>query len=166
MELYLVRHAVAFDEDPSIWPDDAARPLTKQGEKRFKRSARGLRTLAPKVDVLLSSPFTRAWRTAEILAKEAGWPDPQRCDALAVSESLENVISALREQSAANGMALVGHAPSLDLLAAHLLVGQSAGAVFELKKGGVTRLQIEANIEPGSAALRWLLTPKQLRALC
>ena len=67
MDLYLVRHGVAYDPDPAQWPDDKDRPLTQDGEKRFRRAARGLRELVPTVSVVLSSRWVRAWRTAELL---------------------------------------------------------------------------------------------------
>ncbi len=76
MDLYLVRHGIAYDPDPAQWPDDKDRPLTPEGEKRFRQVARGLRELVPSVSVVLSSPWARAWRTAELLEKEAHWPAP------------------------------------------------------------------------------------------
>src|SRR5215471_19083588 len=82
MYLYLVRHAIAFEPDPAQWPDDRDRPLTPEGEKRFRQAALGLRELVPSVDAVLSSPLVRAWQTAAILARKAGWPEPQRFDAL------------------------------------------------------------------------------------
>jgi phosphohistidine phosphatase len=72
MLLYLVRHGVAFDADPTQWPDDRDRPLTPDGEKKFREVAAGLATLAPTVDVVLSSPLVRAWQTAQILQTRAG----------------------------------------------------------------------------------------------
>ena len=46
------------------------RPLTAEGTRRMKRTARGLREVVPTIDVLVSSPFTRANETAEILRRE------------------------------------------------------------------------------------------------
>ena len=77
MDLYLVRHAIAFDFDTSQWPDDSQRPLTPEGQKRFSRAARAWRA-RPSVDLVLSSPWVRAWQTAELLESEAGWPRPVR----------------------------------------------------------------------------------------
>jgi phosphohistidine phosphatase SixA len=37
MDLYVVRHAVAHKRDEKLWPDDAKRPLTPEGEERFPR---------------------------------------------------------------------------------------------------------------------------------
>src|SRR5262249_18753372 len=77
MELLLVRHAIAAERDPSRWPDDRDRPLTSQGEERMRRAARGLGRIAPEVDLAFASPLVRAWRTAEILHEEIGWPAPE-----------------------------------------------------------------------------------------
>ncbi len=39
MDLYVVRHAVAHKRDEDVWPDDAKRPLTPEGEEGFPRFA-------------------------------------------------------------------------------------------------------------------------------
>ena len=70
MDLYLVRHAVAYKRDYERWPNDADRPLTPEGEEDFRAVARSLGRIVPEVEVLLSSPYVRAWRTAEILDEE------------------------------------------------------------------------------------------------
>ena len=77
MELYLVRHAIAGKPDAASWPDDSERPLTEEGITRFRPAARGLATLVPDVERVLSSPWTRAWQTAEILQEENDWPAPE-----------------------------------------------------------------------------------------
>src|SRR2546423_9217545 len=79
MDLYLVRHAAAFDPDETRWPDDRDRPLTRQGEKRFRRAARGLVSLTSTVDVVLSSSYRRARPTAELL-EQGGWAQPRGCE--------------------------------------------------------------------------------------
>ncbi|MGI9147570.1 MAG: SixA phosphatase family protein [Chloroflexota bacterium] len=165
MDLYLVRHAVAFDFDPSRWPDDSQRPLTPEGQKRFKRSARGLRALVPSVDVVLSSPWVRAWQTAEILESEAHWPSPLACEALASGRAPAEILQAL-EPSTSHGMsALGGHEPSLHELVSYLLAADMARVQIEMKKGGLARLKLSDGLRPGAARLQWLLAPKVLRAL-
>jgi phosphohistidine phosphatase SixA len=51
-------------------------------------------------------------------------------------------------------------------LVSYLLTGDAEGANIQIKKGGIVRLQFEGYSEPGSASLRWLFTPKVLRAVC
>src|SRR5215211_4026821 len=123
MDVYLVRHALAFDPDPAAWPDDRDRPLTANGEKKFRQAARGLQEVVPSVDVVLSSPLTRAWQTAEILHTKAGWPEPIRFDALEPGRPAAEVVEALQPHAEAQSLALVGHEPSLHELAAYLLSG-------------------------------------------
>lgn len=158
-ELYLVRHAAAFEQDPAQWPDDGLRPLSPDGERSFRRAARGLRRLTDPPAIVLSSPFVRAWRTAEILTEEAAWPAPQALDELAQPVDSKAVLDAARGKApGAPSVALVGHEPYLSELAAMLL----GGAAVEMKKGAVARLAMEAG---GSAELRWLVPPKILRAV-
>src|ERR1051326_8942155 len=72
--LWIVRHGVAYEHDPTRWPDDADRPLTAEGKRSFAAAARGLKRIASKPDLVLTSPCVRAVQTAEILAEYAGWP--------------------------------------------------------------------------------------------
>ncbi len=163
MDLILVRHAIAFERDPARWPDDRERPLTRNGEERFRKAARGLERLFPSVDVVLSSPLTRAWQTAQILKEEAAWPAPVECEELEPDRKPAEMFDILRSRS--NGpVALVGHEPHLGELISLLLTGADDGAAFELRKGGVARLELEKPM-PGEGVLRWLMPPKILRAI-
>lgn len=165
MDLYLVRHAVAFKRDPGRWPNDADRPLTPEGEEDFRAAARGLEDIVPEVEVLLSSPFARAWRTAEILDEETYWPAPRVLPALEPEVPSHKVTDALQIYSGAETLALVGHRPSLHELAAYLLNGSEDGLNIGLKKSGAACIRFEDAPEPGAGKLRWLLTPKILQAL-
>jgi phosphohistidine phosphatase len=164
-ELYLVRHAIAANRDPLEWPDDSVRPLTADGEKRFRRAARGLRRLVPEVDLVLASPFARAWRTAEILTEEAGWPPPTRFRALEANRSAAQTLAGLRRRALPDRVAAVGHEPNLSEVATVLLAGEADGLQIELRKGGAICLQTDGEVAPRSAHLRWVLTPKALRML-
>jgi phosphohistidine phosphatase len=165
MQLYLIRHAIAFSHDPSRWADDSLRPLTPEGEERFRRAARGLGWLVPSVDIVLASPYTRAWRTAELLAEEAGWPAPVRSEELTADRTAADAARSLVRHAGAAAVAMVGHEPNLSGLASLLLVKAAGRLEMEMKKGGATCLAFDGEAEPGAALLRWLVTPKVLRAL-
>ncbi|HEY5099880.1 MAG TPA: phosphoglycerate mutase family protein [Gaiellaceae bacterium] len=152
--IYIVRHAIAEERDAERWPDDAERPLSADGEKRFRRAARGLRVLVPEVDVVLSSPYVRAWRTAEILHEEAGWPPPERSDLLGASRAPADGLDAIGARPEASSIAVVGHDPYLSHFISILLTGDLDAVRIELKKGGV--VHIDDNV------LRWYATPKTL----
>ena len=160
-----MRHAVAHDRDPGRWPDDALRPLTPDGEEGFRQATSGLAILAPRVDAMLSSPYERAWRTAEILAELEGWPDPKAATPLEPTLPPEKAADALEAYAAADAVALVGHRPCLHELASYLLTGDAEGAEITIKKGGVVCIRFKGTPAPGAGQLRWLATPKMLRAI-
>lgn len=62
----------------------------------------------------------------------------------------------------------VGHEPHLSGAISWFLAGAAAArprALLELKKGGACLIEFPDEIAAGAACLRWLLQPKQLRAL-
>jgi len=164
MDLYLVRHAAAFDPDHTKWPTDRDRPLTPEGEKRFRRAANGLVSLVSGVDVMLSSPYRRAWQTAELLAA-AGWPAPTESEALEAGGSPPGVLQALQAFGGVGSLALVGHEPTMHELVSYLLTADTGHAQVEFGKGAVARLEVDGLLRPGAARLRWMLAPKVLRAI-
>ncbi len=163
----MVRHAVAHKRDENSWPDDAKRPLTPEGEERFRRAAGGILRFVPQVGLVLSSPFVRAWRTAEIL-EQAGWPTPVRCEKLEPYYPPHKLLNVLARYEGLESVAIVGHRPGLHELVSYLLtgdtIGEDCGARVQIKKGGVARLSFDGAPEPGVGSLEWALTPKALRA--
>ena len=164
MDVYLVRHAVAEQRDVDRWPDDSLRPLTADGEERFRRAARGLGKLVPTVDEVLSSGYPRAWRTAELLHEEAGWPEPRECPELEASRAAADALGLLRGRESPS-VALVGHEPYLSSLASLLVTGDPWRLRLELKKGAAALVTFEPEEGPGSAWLRWSASPRILRGL-
>ena len=165
MYLYLVRHAVAHKRDQRRWPDDSRRPLTPEGEEEFVGAARGLAHIVPEVEVLLSSPYERAWRTAEILAEQTGWPAPEVFPALEPEVPPEKIVLALETYADKQSIALTGHRPCLHELAVYLLTGDVGGADMKIKKGGVVCIEFDDAPKAGAGKLRWLFTPRVLRTL-
>lgn len=164
MDLYLVRHAIAEPRDGERWPDDSQRPLSPEGVELFRLAARGLQRLGVEVEAVLSSPHARAWRTAEILSGDAGWP------AASASRELEPSSTASAAFDLAAGrteslLALVGHEPGLSELASLALTGDAHAAALELKKGGVICVRFPGAPVAGRALLRWSASPKLLRQL-
>jgi phosphohistidine phosphatase len=168
MQLLVIRHAVAEDRDDfaASGRDDSERPLTDEGREKMRRGAEALRRLAPRIDLLASSPYTRALQTAELVAKAYG----RRRDEIELVESLtpetpfERFQSWLQRQSKASVIALVGHEPHLGMLVTWLMSGLREPRV-ELKKGGACLLEFDGQPGPGVGVMRWLLTAGQLREL-
>ncbi len=156
MDLYVVRHAVAHKRDEGLWPKDAKRPLTPEGEERFRRAAGGILRFVPEVGLVLSSPYVRAWRTAEIL-EQTGWPAPVRCEELEPDCPPHKVLSMLARDEDLGSVAIVGHRPSLHELVSYLLTGytisEDCGARVQIRKGGAARLSFEGSPKPSMGSL-------------
>jgi phosphohistidine phosphatase len=166
MKLLIIRHAIAEERDDfaRTGRDDRLRPLTDAGRKKMKQAARGLRTLAPDIDLLATSPLTRAAQTGAILDTVYDGLDEVEIEELAPAASPIEFLSWLRRQDGKDCVAVVGHEPSLSLILAWLLTG-SERRLFAFRKGGACLLQFSDEPAAGTATLLWALTPAQLRAL-
>ena len=164
MQLLIIRHGIAEDRDAWAPRDDDARPLTADGKKKMKEAAKGLRSLVPKLDVLASSPLTRAMETALILARIFDKSEPLKVDALAPGQHPSAFAAWLRSQATRKTVAVVGHEPSLGTIVSWLAAGVEQSFV-ELGKGGACLLDLGERIDAGEAKIEWVLRPSHLRAL-
>ncbi len=162
MQLWVIRHAIAFPRVNPDCPPDPLRPLTERGRRRMQAAARGLQELGVTPIRSLTSPFIRAQETAEIVL-----------DALQITrDSLEentdllpgaDPIDLLNNLFLKNvDTAVFGHAPHLDRLIA--AATNSSGDYTELKKGGTACLEFQG-ARDNTAILRWLMTPRSLRQI-
>jgi phosphohistidine phosphatase len=158
LTVVLVRHAIAEERRPGL--RDAARRLTPEGRDKLEQAARGLKRLGVVPDRILTSPLVRAAETAEVLAEVLA-PDlrPETFGPLAPGQAPQEVRDALPED--ARTVVLVGHEPDLGELASWLLTGSTDGMRLPFRKAGAAAIELEE----GEGTLRWMLAPKQLRAL-
>ena len=162
MLLLLVRHAHAGDRDPERWPDDTLRPLTDKGRKTQAKVAKTLRDLGHRPELVLTSPWLRAAQTAEILQQGLALPAPPiPCPALADDPDPAALQEAVGPRGDKAVVALVGHSPWMEELAALLLTGATHGLRLDLPKSGVLALESD-RIAPGKGTLRFFLRPKML----
>ena len=163
MLLLLIRHAAAEDRDPAQWPDDSQRPLTEKGRKVQSKVARFLRKndLAP--TLLLTSPWVRAVQTAEITTQGAGLMEPAvHCDALADDPDLNRLAECVGRQAPEAIVAMVGHSPWIEELAATLLGGASGSLTVDFPKSGVMGLEVGDELRAGRAELRFFVRQKTI----
>jgi len=162
MILYLVRHGIAVDPTDPKSPPEPERPLTAKGVQKTRAAALGLRSLAAKPDVLITSPYVRAAQTAEIFAEALEFaPEKIRSsEALQPGGDPAEVIKEISRLKAKEVMCF-GHAPHLDQMLYQLV--EARGVFTALKKAGVACLERPAS--HGRWELRWLVTAKLLRQL-
>jgi phosphohistidine phosphatase len=166
MQLLVIRHAIAEDREEfaASGRPDSDRPLTDYGRRRMRKNARGLRRIAPNPDVVASSPFLRAADTARIVADAFGVAKVDTVKELTPEHPPRDLASWLSRHPPDAVVAIVGHEPHLGTLITWLLGGRETHNV-ELKKGGACLLDTGESLDGGVAALHWLLTPAQLRAI-
>jgi len=161
MNLYILRHGIAVPRGtPGIKDED--RPLTKEGQKKMKEIAEGMRSLKLKFDHIASSPWLRARQTADIVAKAFN-QEVEIWKSLASTEDPRQLIASLRKAGGEDTL-LVGHEPHLSQFTSVLISG-SPDSQIELKKGGLCKLSSDDLIFGQCAMLQWLLPPTCLRKL-
>lgn len=162
MLVLLVRHAQAAERDSEKYPDDTRRPLTRKGKASHARITGALIKRGIRPDAIISSPWKRAWQTAEIMMhgyRDNGHEVPLRpAESLADSPDLDRIASEVA-LGATSGIALVGHEPWMGELASILLTGNPDSFQVDYPKGGVLAIETE-ELAPGRGALRFFLRPK------
>ena len=163
MNIFVLRHGIAVEREEWDPHNDAARPLTPEGEMQLRTSCAAIRRLGLKFDLVLSSPYERAKRTAIIVAEELGLKKQLRFSDELRSEGnpkkLIREVTQLKPLPAA--LLLVGHEPYLSELIAVLLTGKARMAM-DFKKGGLCKLKTDDLQYDRCASLSWVLTPKQM----
>ena len=163
MNLFLLRHGIAVELGTSGYERDADRPLTPKGERRLARIADAMEAMGLAFDLILSSPYTRAKQTAEIVANALGLKKKlEFSENLTPGGDARALIAALNKlEPRPENILLVGHEPYLSDLMATLTSGDSRMTI-DFKKGGLCKLEIESLRHGRCATLAWLLTPRQM----
>ncbi len=164
MLLLLLRHAHAGQRDPIHYPDDSLRPLTAEGRATSRRAAAALLHHGLVPTTMLSSPWSRARETAEIVA--AMIPQHHRVplqlsSALMGTPNLRALSRAVGRQPASAVVLCVGHEPWLGEVAGLLLWGGPAKKRIELPKGGLIGLDV-SSLRARRGQLRFLLPPDMM----
>ena len=116
MDLILWRHAEAVPERADL--DDLERALTTKGERQAQRMAEWLNQRLAHSTRVLVSPALRCQQTAASLGRSF-----KTVAALAPGAAPEALVAASRWPDAAEPVLIVGHQPTLGLVAARLLSG-------------------------------------------
>lgn len=153
MLLYFMRHAEAEEVGPV---GDESRALTQNGVQRTEEAAAALHAMDLELDLILSSPATRAMQTAEIVAQVLEVPvKPEKL--LGGRLGLPELESALQEHDMQLNVLLVGHEPDFSEVISELI----GGGNIEMKKGAIACVGCQG-VTRGRGALRWLMNGRLL----
>jgi|LNFM01.2.fsa_nt_gb phosphohistidine phosphatase len=140
LTVMLMRHGHAVDDAPTL--GDEGRWLTEKGRERTRDVARRLSGWKRTPEVIFTSPLVRAVQTAEIVAAVLEHRGAISALADLVVDGRPRAVSQWIHgyEGAASTMLLVGHEPSLSVLA-NILLGEHRWEGF--KKSQLLALAIE-----------------------
>jgi phosphohistidine phosphatase len=147
MDLILWRHAEAVDGTP-----DLARKLTVKGEKQAAEMARWLRSRLPKSTRVIVSPAQRTVQTATALGENF-----EIVRDLAPEAAPAAVLAAAGWPEYKGAVLVVGHQPTLGLVAAQLIAGEPMP--WTIKKGAIWWISRRTRLEQPQVVLQVVMSP-------
>lgn len=155
MDLILWRHAQAQAAQPGF--DDASRPLTHKGESQAARMATWLDRQLPDSTRVLVSPARRAEQTARALGRKF-----KLRDELMPGSSVDDVLGLIKWSPDTGpphkgAVLLVGHQPTLGLVAARLLGVDAQNC--DIRKGSVWWLRTRLREQQCHTSLLTAISP-------
>lgn len=139
--LTIVRHAKSSWKDRGL--TDRERPLNKRGERDAPEMGRRIKEYGIRPSLIISSPATRAWTTARIVALEIGYPREflHKEDSLYLA-SVDEILDVIVAQDAGfNNLMLVGHNPGLTDLVNYFVPGLTGN----LPTAGIVSVEIDSD---------------------
>jgi phosphohistidine phosphatase len=162
MDLYIVRHGESGRSLADLKRDNE-RSLTSAGRKEVEEIADSIERLGVQFDEMASSPLPRAKETAQIIAKRQKKVKLQLWDELRPEGDRQAAISQLTKKGHESTVLLVGHEPYLTSLVTDM-TGARPGSIL-LKKAGLIRVRVTSFVPSAKGELRWLLSPRVLKAI-
>lgn len=153
MDLILWRHAEAHPAREG--QDDLARALTSKGERQAQRMADWLNQRMAHSTRILVSPAVRCQQTAGAIGRSF-----KTLEALAPDGSGEALLQVARWPESSEPVLVIGHQPTLGLVAAHLLA--DAAQAWPIKKGAVWWLRCRDRAGQAQVVLQAVQSPDLL----
>lgn len=164
MEIVIVRHALAEEREDFAKKglEDQFRPLVLKGRKRMQKVCMRMKDFVKDVDAIVTSPFTRAAQTAQILAQAYPGAKVLEIPEMVPQSPPQALLKWIRTQGRNyKRIMIVGHEPHLSVFASFMLTGK-AESFIDLRKSGILSLEVEtfAQANPGGAELMYSIPPK------
>ena len=139
--LTIVRHAKSSWKDATL--PDRKRPLNRRGERDAPKMGRRIKEHGIRPSLIISSPATRAWTTARIMADAIGYPREflHKEDSLYLASADEILDVIVAQDAGFNNLMLVGHNPGLTDLVNYFVPGLTAN----LPTAGVVTVEIDSD---------------------
>ncbi|MCH9633865.1 MAG: Phosphohistidine phosphatase SixA [Chlamydiae bacterium] len=155
IRLILMRHARA---DESFWGKDALKPLSIRGQEEHEKISKYLVHQNIQVDAIFYSPLLRAKQTASIVSQSFPQAKLQEEKALGIAFDSNTILQSVLK-SQAQVVILVGHEPTLVLLASQLM---KAYKPFTFERSGSLVLDFEEELHFGNGKFKFYFSPKDI----
>ena len=160
MDLFVLRHGKAGPSTDGS--NDRKRALTGDGKNEMRKVGRWMRSKKFGFEVIATSPLTRAYETAEIVARSLGQKDQLAVwEELAPGGDLDTICYQAAQSGEDAAVLLTGHEPQLSMLISRIIAGNDTVSII-LAKGGLAKIRNYSFDKRPSGDLQWLLTPKQM----
>ncbi len=151
MELILWRHAEAEDTQP-----DMNRALTAKGHEQAETMAAWLKTRLPVSTRILVSPAKRTQQTASALGL-----DFNTLESLGPGAYPQALLQAAGWPNAAGVVLIVGHQPTLGMVAAYAMTGEAQS--WHVKQAAVWWISSDLHGDMQQSFLRSVMSPDLLK---
>ncbi len=162
MRLIFLRHGLAEGHFSFDQERDFERELTPEGIKRLHKSFKQYKRVQPNIDVIFSSPLSRAIQTAELFWTYHQDADLEMMADLDILDDPRHLVEYISFLPSDGVYAFIGHDPHITKVIAALLALHPEHDFMTIKKGGLCIL--EGGMWKGFT-LELLLQPKVLSLL-
>lgn len=153
MNLYIVRHGDSLTNYP-----DKMRPLSDEGKKDIEKIGKLLRDNKISMEKIFTSPFLRAFQSAEIISKYlSSQIDIIETDNLLPEADPKELISFLNANYS-RSILIVSHQPLIGRLVASLIGCKNLQ--LEIKKGALLNIESANPVVEGGCVLKFLVYPE------
>lgn len=137
--LTIVRHAKSSWSEPRL--SDRERPLNRRGERDAPVMGKRIADAGIRPSLIVSSPATRAWTTARVIAEQLAYPTEflQRENQLYLASLNDLLDIVVAQDDGFNSLIIVGHNPGLTDFVNFL----SPGLTNNLPTTGVVAVNID-----------------------
>lgn len=162
MRLIFLRHGLAEGHFSFDQERDFERELTAEGIKRLHKAFKQYKRVQPNIDVIFSSPLSRAIQTAELFWTYHQDADLEMMADLDILDDPRHLVEYISFLPSDGVYAFIGHDPHITKVIAALLALHPEHDFMTIKKGGLCIL--EGGMWKGFT-MELLLQPKVLNLL-
>lgn len=155
MNLYLIRHSIA--ENISLNKKDFERELTEEGKFVIQKASEAWKNYVGKVDVVLTSPLTRAIQTADIISSNLQEvPNVIKDNNLGTGSRTSDLIDLLNSLKYKN-VIVVGHQPDLSIHINNFCGSGNFNLAFP--PASLAKIEFDNSIKYGRGKLIYFIPP-------